>query len=244
MGRKKLAVTVRDINSNPKKTYRPITKLGEEGRAEQRAERGKIARLNKGRANRMESKIAKFFVENGNEITGEGGRVSNRVIGSGALGGWKGDVIVELKNNPGKMLIECKLSSAYHNTYLCPQMRMEYKWLTKLQEDVATTGAKWGVLVIHFHNTRDFYTIIRREDLELLRDRYHVHDIDPLLALPLHDWQYHNNGQTRTGYTIIKVKLQEMLISVGLSKAARFLTPHGEYIIMSLTSYRDLIADI
>jgi hypothetical protein len=88
----------------------PLTKMGEAGLDELKTIRADTARLNKQRANSMERWVAKYFGEYG-----------NRVPMSGSAGAWKGDVLVELKNNPGKIVLECKLSAVFNNAKLCPQ---------------------------------------------------------------------------------------------------------------------------
>jgi hypothetical protein len=116
----------------------PITKLGKAGREQVKETRKVINARNKARSKDMERKVARLF--------GEGG---HRVPMSGAMPGWKGDVIVEFRNNPGKMLIECKLSEA-KDEYGSPSLTIVFEWLNKIQHETEQTRSKLGILVIHY----------------------------------------------------------------------------------------------
>jgi hypothetical protein len=215
----------------------PLTKMGEAGLDELKTIRADTARLNKQRANSMERWVAKYFGEYG-----------NRVPMSGSAGAWKGDVLVELKNNPGKIVLECKLSAVFNNAKLCPQIRVEFKWLPKLDLDVEITNSKWGILVLHYHKTRDYYVMTKVEDIYRLINTYNIPQKEELLALTtestLHDWRYKKNGEATSAHILLKTEAEEIMSMVGLYRGGRILTPHGEYMLMPLAQYRELIAEI
>lgn len=215
----------------------PLTKMGDAGLEELRNIRADTARLNKQRANTMERWVAKYFGEYG-----------NRVPMSGSAGAWKGDVLVELKNNPGKIVLECKLSAVFNNAKLCPQIRVEFKWLPKLDLDVEVTNSKWGILVLHYHRTRDYYVLTRVSDLQLLIDTYSIPQKDELAVLisksTLHDWRYKKNGEATSAHILLKTEAESIMGMIGLYRGGRILTPHGEYMLMPLSQYREFIAGV
>jgi hypothetical protein len=80
--------------------------------------------------------------------------------GSGSL---KGDGMVY--RSFGLMLIECKMSAQLDNK-LGPHIRLSYAWFPKLEQDVASMKARFGVLVIHFHGDVTDYVAIKQDTYE------------------------------------------------------------------------------
>lgn len=220
-----------------RRSNRPLTKTGEEGRKQIRLERKKINELNKSRAKAMERKIAEYF--------GEGGK---RVPMSGAAGTWKGDVIVEFQNHPGKMLVECKLSAAYHNTADSPTLKLDFKWFPKIVEEVEITRATFGVLITHYHKTKDFYVFIRPQDLELLITKYQIEDqslvLDMLAGPVVKDWSFTKGGKPLSAYNLTSKEAESILQTFSLYRAARVTTPMGDYIMLPLRDFRELIREL
>lgn len=85
-------------------------------------------------------------------------------------GGWsKGDVSGELPNDAGKLLLECKMSSAIHPVH-GKSVKIDFSWFPKLQKEVEQMGALFGVILLHFHNQSrtDMPVFMRVEDVPLL----------------------------------------------------------------------------
>lgn len=219
-----------------RKSNRPITKLGTEGRQQQSSERTKINALNKGRSKRMEDWVAAQY---------PGGK---RVPMSGAAKAWKGDVIVEFQNHAGKFLIECKLSSAYKESDDSPTIRMDFKWLPKLQEEVESTNSKFGILLFYYFKTNSRYVLIRPQDLELLVTRYEIEDrsivVDILSSGVVADYRTSKGGKDISAYNLTHKEVERILSPYSLYRAARINTVAGEYILMPFKDFKELTIDL
>lgn len=213
--------------------------MGDAGREQIRQERTRINGLNKDRAKKMENKIADYF--------GEGGK---RVPMSGAAGSWKGDVVVEFQNHPGKMLVECKLSSSWKEGEDSPRIKIDFKWLPKIDIEVEITKSKFGILVFQFwyRGSKDYFVLIKTEDFALLDTKYEVEDrsivVDILASTAVTDWRYTKGGKPLSAYSLTLKEVERMLQTFSLYRATKVNTSAGEYILLPLKDFRDLIRDL
>jgi len=109
-----------------------------------------ITRTNKRRSKEMERNVAKIL----------GG---NRIPMSGA-GCLKGDGLVYSKY--GLIIVECKLSSLIEtHRSKNPDLKFNYyfDYMVKLNTDVHSMKAKFGIIVFHYWNTRNNYVIIAED---------------------------------------------------------------------------------
>lgn len=115
-----------------------------------RLRRKKINKQNKDRARRMEQRVAEAL----------GGK-RTPLSGAGSI---KGDGFTSTP--VGLVILECKLSAQTNKHG--PLIRLETEWFEKLRKDVYSTRAAFGILVIHFHDTRmDFVFIEERHAKKL-----------------------------------------------------------------------------
>lgn len=189
----------------------------------------RITILNKTRSKNMERDVAKIL----------GGR---RIPMSGAAAAFKGDVEVLFKNNPGKYIVECKMSAQLNDKANTPQIRINFEWLTKLRIEVEQMNAKFGVLIVHFKGHSNDYVFIRREDIQLLIERYQKTYLLPLITLAGMDVRTNMKGITRRGYSANKKMLDTHLHNP--LKAIKFILPDTEYIIMYLQDFREIVEDL
>lgn len=173
----------------------------------------------------------------------------SRVPMSGAMKEYKGDVIVNFINHPGKYVIECKLSSQL-SPEDSPQLSFMFVWLSKLQYEVEITNAKFGIFVLHFHNKNILkdYVLIHESDATLLVERYEGILLPELARIineaPLYDIRYKEGNVIRKSFFFIERRVIPQLVSIGGIFAARYHTPNGIYILMHLHDFRDIMNDI
>jgi len=168
---------------------------------------------NRRRAAVMERRIAKYL---------QGSRIP--MSGAGAL---KGDGIVYSKI--GMYLVECKLSALFSKGYSVPSMRFEYRWLSKLEKDVKSMRAKFGILVFHYHKTRPDYVIMRRDWF------YHLGDDTDLIDAFVFT-------SDRSGYNLRIDLLDKWLQQKpGPRSVMLWQTPVGEYVVMHLDTFKELL---
>lgn len=193
------------------------------------------ARINKRRGNALEYHVAKYL--NG-----------RRQIGSGAFKGYKGDGEIPLINNPGKLIIECK-SSANVSTEDESYVILMQKWFQKLYDDTIAMNGKFGILVVHFFRTQGYYVFMRSEDIQhLLIDRYQSKYSDTLqqmLALPIvTDVSINKHGRVIKGYAMTRTFIDKNMVQINGFKAMQITMPLGNYIVMSMQQFRDIIEDL
>lgn len=177
--------------------------------------RTKQAKTNRTRAGSMERRIAAVLLGDKTPMSG--------------AGKMKGDVVIPLANQPGRYLIECKLSAQTDNGE--PKIYIKYEWLTKLLDEVMAMRARFGVLIVHFHRQREDYVFINREDLPILDS---ISGTDYFTAtyseaLEEIDGRFRKNGDTLSGITLLARQLTMPLV---------LLTPVGPYVIISLTAFK------
>lgn len=117
-------------------------------------ERSRISKINKRRAKDMERNVANLL---------EGHRVP--MSGASYL---KGDALFYSKF--GLVIVECKLSSLVKfyrpKQVYCPNFNLRTQFLEKLQQDVKSMKAIFGVLVFKYWNTRGNYVIVKKSDYD------------------------------------------------------------------------------
>jgi hypothetical protein len=161
---------------------------------------------NKKRASAMERRVVKKL---------RGNRVP--MSGSGSL---KGDGMVY--RSFGLMLIECKMSSQLDNQQ-GPQLRLNYAWFDKLDQDVASMKARFGVVVLHFHGDVTDYVALRRTTYEKFFG-----------PAPQPDIAWTN---TRTSYKIYKKFIKDLPYS-GILQITCII---GDILIMGIDYFAELL---
>lgn len=214
--------------SGRKKTFPPLT--SEETLKKTRTQ---ITKLNKSRSKAMERRIARILR-------------GRRIPMSGAAPQFKGDVEIRFVNNPGGYLIECKLSAQKDYKDATPEIRLQFDWFTKLQIEVkATDGAKFGVLIVHYKGHGNDYVFMRREDVQLLMERYHVgYNLMPFITMPGLDLRTKANGIPRVGHSIYKSVIDSNMQTIDGIRAAKFILPDTEYIVFYIQDFKDIVEDL
>lgn len=195
--------------------------------------RKEINATNRRRAKAMERRVAKFL--NG-----------LRIPMSGAAAKFKGDVTVDFVNNPGKYIVECKLSDAISiNKH--PQIVIRLDWFTKIQQEAAAMRAKFGILVIHYHGDKSDYVFLRSDHLDWMytkSDRAYV--IDAIIAARLipFDIMRFSSGKLRSLYGLEDRDIHRILQDFHGFNVGAVSTPDGTYYVMELRQFRDLMEGI
>ncbi len=184
----------------------------------------------------MEHRVAKFLQ-------------GSRTPMSGAAAKFKGDVTVDFINNPGKYIIECKLSDATSASGH-PQIVLELKWFAKLQQEATAMRAKFGVLIIHYHGLRDDYVFVRKDHIDwLFTKSIHAPVLDDMIRLlgtgiiPK-DIMRFDNGKLRTLFGLEQRRIEELFITIQGFKVMAVNTPDGTYYVFELKQFRDLMEGV
>lgn len=112
-----------------------------------------IRKLNRDRSARMERDITQ--------------KINGRRTPMSGAGFVKADGIVQLPNDQGIALIECKVTSSIHTKH-GPQVAFKLDWLSKLEEDIQSMrllGSRFGALIVKFHGTSRIYVFINKKYL-------------------------------------------------------------------------------
>lgn len=171
----------------------------------------------------------------------------NRIPMSGAMKGYKGDVIVPFINNPGNYLIECKLTAQIDNAR-GGNLMIKLSWFEKLLNEVEDTlGCKFGVFVFHYHNHSILqdYVLIREQDAIMIANKYPSHMSDTVLQLattvPYIDIRT-MNGRPRKVYNVNETTIGQAMMQKNGINSAGLHTPYGKYLIFYLQDFKDFIA--
>lgn len=165
---------------------------------------------------------------------------------SGASASYKGDVTVDFVNNPGKYIIECKLSDATSASGY-PQIVLQLKWFAKLQQEASAMRAKFGILIIHYHGLKEDYVFIRRDHVEWLLTRSIRGDtLSSLLSADLFvkDIMRFENGKRRTIFGLEQRRITEVMTDFDGFKVMAVNTPDGTYYVFELKQFRDLMEGV
>lgn len=186
--------------------------------------------LNKQRAKSMERRIAKVLR-------------GRRVPMSGAMAKYKGDVEIPFVNNPGMYIIECKLSAHVDNGKR--KLRISFDWLTKIRDEAKAMGAKFGVLIIHYHNTDTDYVFIHHNVITMIISRYESVFNRAMQRLvetaPKVDIRFTKGGKALAAYQLEKDTIDNNLIDVEGLKAMTVIVPDGQYLVMPIDSFNTFV---
>lgn len=182
----------------------------------------------------MERRVAKYLQ-------------GDRTPSSGAMAKYKGDVTVDFVNNPGKYIIECKLSAGMSRSNQ-PAIVMTLSWFAKIQQEAAAMRAKFGVLIIHYHKLRDDYVFIRSDHVAWLETKSNRADVirEIILArIEAHDIMRFSNGKTRTLFQLEQRWIENNYFrEINGYKAGAVNTPDGTYYIFNLQQFRELMEGV
>ncbi len=182
----------------------------------------------------MERRVAKFL---------DGSRTPM----SGAAAKFKGDVTVDFLQNPGKYIIECKLSDAISGSNV-PHIVLALKWFAKLQQEASAMRAKFGVLIIHYHGLRADYVFLRSDHLDWLFTKSIRADvIDSIIAarIPARDIMRFANGKLRTLFALEQRVIEDQLFrDINGYKVGAVNTPDGTYYVFNLIQFKELMEGV
>jgi hypothetical protein len=193
--------------------------------------RKEINATNKRRAADMERRVAKY-------LSGD------RTPASGAMSKYKGDVKVPLSRNK-HFLIECKMSAA-RDSYGNPEIAMQSAWFPKNKKDAKAMGSVFSVLIIHHHGLSGDYVFVPLEALQWIGDRTsYAEVVSDMCSLPVAmDYSVKPNGSYRAMFKLQRKHIEQHMQPVSGMRATKFKLVDGDYVIMSLEHFRDIIEDI
>lgn len=179
----------------------------------------------------MERRIAKYLR-------------GSRTPGSGAMAKYKGDVSVDFINNPGKYIIECKLSALRNSKSDVPQLSIDFRWFEKMQREAIAVAAKFAVLVIHFHGLKEDYVFVRKDHFDWIYGKSTLFVLfeQVIHNIPIKDIMRFSDGKLRSTYTMNVNELH--LLLNGTPRIGAVSTPDGTYCILPLDTFRDLMENL
>lgn len=180
---------------------------------EVRAKRKSVNAVNKRRGKQLELDVAKYLD-------------ARRVPFSGA-GAIKGDV--HAKSVFGNYVIECKMSANWDKATNGPLIILSHAYMTKLFEEVDVMGARFGILVFHYHGGRTKYVIMRRVDWELITK-------GSIPYTELYSYEDRNYKLNRMPY-----KRVEEAMSSHIFVAMKWMDE--EFVLMELPTFRAVMED-
>jgi len=187
-----------------------------------KANRKKINALNRSRAKDMERKVARI-------LHGE------RIFGSGAFKGYKGDCKVPFTY--GELLIECKLTESFHKVLKTPQINLDTKWLAKIHHEAYTMKCRFGLLVFHYFAYPDNIAVIKLSDVQWLLAKISRDDV----FISIGEIGY-NTAQKKLGSIAIRKNWLDTHWSVGMIGKYIACTIHGyPYIFLPLLDFAALL---
>ncbi len=196
--------------------------------------RKEINATNRQRSKTMENRVAKIL---------RGRRIPN----SGANAAYKGDVEVELVNNPGKYIAECKLS-AQRTKYDEPILSLRFDWFPKFHMEARNMNAKFGIMVIHYEYFANDYVFVRRDILDMLISKYATQYAIELLAIansaPLLDLRFRQNGEPRLAVPLVRSTLEDAMTSFNGLSGCNAILPDGIYTILYLDTFARVMQGI
>ncbi len=184
-----------------------LSDFGEERRAAVRARNN----LNKRRSKTMETRVMRYL--SGNRVP---------MSGSGSIKG-DGQIISRF----GYILVECKCTAVV-DSKLNPKIALAYRWLDELKKDSNSMRASMGILIFHFHDTRQDYAVIEKA----LFEKY-FYSVSPCI--------YTVDKSIRSAWSVTKEALDLALTSGPIIKL--IARNNEEYLIMRIELIRDLLLD-
>jgi hypothetical protein len=194
--------------------------------------RKKINARNKQRATSMETRVARFLR-------------GRRTPSSGAMAKYKGDVEIQLINNPGTYLIECKMSAMQVGQTI--GIRLQFKWLPKIHDEAHAMNAKFGVLIVHFLSFKDDYVFISADVLArlmLYQETKFKDELAGIFALEPIDLRTSKAGKEMRSAMLTRDFFESSMVNVSGIKGAKFIFPDRDYIMLHLTDFRAIIEDV
>jgi hypothetical protein len=186
---------------------------------------------NKQRAKSMERRIAETLR-------------GRRVPMSGAHAAYKGDVEIPFVQYPGKYIIECKLSAAVTTTGES-QLRLQYEWLEKIRIEAENMGARFGVLIIHYHGNNRDYVFINVKVVDMLTRQYDsvYNDIIKQLmtTAPILDIRTTKGGKVLKACMLKRSDLDSHMMQLRGLEGMRLLAADQEYLVMPLDSFKTIV---
>lgn len=221
--------------SKRKKEQKPIRPIPLTSDAQLERTRKDINATNRRRAKDMERRIAKY-------LQGE------RTPASGAMARHKGDITIDFVSNPGKYIIECKLSAAKSGHQ--SQIAIHLDWFAKIQQEAAAMRAKFGVLIIHYHGLKDDFVFVRSDHLDWIFTKSKYASVIDAMIMQLgvgivpKDIIRFDNGKLRKLFTLEHRRIIEIFMNIDGFNVAAVNTPDGTYYIFELQQFRDLMEGI
>lgn len=152
----------------------------------------------------------------------------NRVPMSGA-GSIKGDG--QVFSSIGYILVECKCSAAI-DSQRRQKLRVDFRWLTKMELEARIMNARFPILVIHHMDAKQDYVIIAQQYFEKYF-RKSIGDMLPTAILDLHG---------KNGWTAMRHKLE-----LDFAHEVRYTildTDLGPYVICPLSWFAALLEEL
>lgn len=196
--------------------------------------RRKINQQNRDRSKRHEKRTADLLS-------------GSRVPLSGAMAQYKGDVIINFINHPGRYIIECKTSSARYRLTDEPMLLFSMSWLSKLESEVKSMNAKFGVFVLHYYNVNTLmdYVLIKEDDVRYIVNNYNPMFSEELLTLlttsTILKLDKNKKGVDMSTITFRQTEIKEKLTSANGIEGMRLLTPNGMYLLIYLKVFKDVM---
>jgi hypothetical protein len=193
--------------------------------------RAAINKENRDRSKRHERRVAQLL----------GG---NRTPMSGGHAAYKGDVEILFSHNPGKYIIECKMSTSLKDGI--PQIGLAFNWLPKIRKEAKAMNARFSIIVLHYFN-QDFlkdFVLISNDDFKAITLLDGV-DRDKLeyirLNGPIIDIRTKVGNKERKTYTINQRYATRAMVDLLGILTLKYITPAGVYTMMHLNDFRELL---
>lgn len=226
--KKKKTLTAKENNARTR-IKRPIPLTSED---QLKRTRTQVNATNRNRARSMEQRIAKYLR-------------GDRTPASGAMAKYKGDITVDFVNNPGKYIIECKMSAGKDGNDN-KQIGIQFSWFPKIKQEAAAMRAKFGILVIHYHNAKGDYVFV--DDLTLtwlMAYSPFSSALSRIKHVPfVIDMRFKKNNEPRAVYSLKLQHIEDTFTDIEGIKVVKALVPEGMYYIFTLQQYRDLLEGI
>lgn len=200
-----------------------------EMRTDPKGARREINRLNRQRAKQMETRISKLFL----------GTTKGKTAQSGA-GMWqKGDCDVPLPNDSGKLLIECKCSSAINGTFGAT-LPIQYSWFDKMEREKIAMGSRLAVLCIHYHNFTGDYVLFREIDIPIIEA---IAGTTYTFAGPIVDGTHNKSGKKQVTDHIHRVWVLDAFRQTENDSAPnmRYQTHGGLYVLVDAREMKRIL---
>lgn len=174
----------------------------------------------------------------------------SRVPLSGAMAQYKGDVIINFIEHPGRYIVECKTSSSVDAKTKIPRLFFNTSWLSKLESEVKSMNAKFGIFVLHYYNVNTLkdYVLISEKDMRYILQNYTQLFLEELTFLLDNSTvlvaNKTKNGTDRANMFIEQDIIEKNLTSINGIEGLRLSTPNGVYLLIYLGVFRDIMLGV